>query len=135
MCEHAMLCEDFFVDACGNKRITKKQVKDVTMLNTKDKGLGLTCNEECRKDECVNEHVRLAICKDKLPALLNEHRNKRIFCVMSFDQKTFLDGRKNGRLVRNFNHSCNTNCYTSKWRAQGYLCLEIFAKCDIKVGE
>ena len=45
------------------------------MINAKDKGLGLKRDEECGKDEHINEHVRLDICEDKLPALFDEHRN------------------------------------------------------------
>ena len=75
-------------EACGNKKITRKQVKAVTVFNTKEKRLRLKYNEQfIRKDYYVNEHVGLHISKDKLPALFNECRNERMLHVMMLDQK------------------------------------------------
>ena len=57
------------------KIIVNKQEKDVTALNVKDKRPGLKCNKECRTCEHINDHVGLAMCRDKLPALLHEILN------------------------------------------------------------
>ena len=53
-------------EACGNKRITNKKIKNVIVFNSRDKGLGLKTNELfIRKDDYINEYVGLAMSKDK----------------------------------------------------------------------
>ena len=48
----------FFPRRVMQKRVTKKQVKNIMVLNDEDKVLGLKSNEQhMRKDDFVNEHV------------------------------------------------------------------------------
>ena len=68
------------------------------MFEDQEKGLGLKCNENCRKDEWINEHVRLTTRKYELDKVLNKYRNE-ILRIMSFDANNFLDGRKHGILA------------------------------------
>ena len=75
------------------------------------------------------------MCKDKLPALLNEFRNERMLCVVKFDKKTCLDGRKHGGVARHVNYSCDPNFYAAKWSVKGCFRLGIFAQCNMKLGE
>ena len=60
---------------CEQKNHNKK-AKDVNMIDAKDKGLGLKCDEECSKYECINEHVGLAHLKTSC-----QH------CLMSIEMK------------------------------------------------
>ena len=92
--------------ACGNERIENKQVKDTPEFNVKAKWLGLKCNKEYRKYERINECVGLAGRKNELSALLNEYRNEKRTCAMSFDQK-MIRFRKYGGIARCINHSCD----------------------------
>ena len=47
----------------------------------------------------------------------------------------FLDATRKGGIARFVNHSCNPNCYVSKWHVGKYMRMGIFAKRDIDLGE
>ena len=114
--------------------MTRKKVKDVTALNAKGKGLGLKWNVEYCKHECVNEHVGLATCEDKLPALFDEFKNERMLWIILLEREMCLDSRKHVVLVLHINHSCWANCYVEKWEVQYYLWWGEFSKHIIKQG-
>ena len=83
-CENDCNCGE----ACENKIITKKQAKNVTVFDAKEKRLGLKPDEQSMlKEHCVAEYVGLAVSKDNLPVLLNENRNERMSHVMALDEK------------------------------------------------
>ena len=88
-----------------------------------------------RKDEHINQHVGLAMKRDKLDKLLNYYRNEKMLCTMSFYKETCLYGRNHAGLTRHINHSCSPNCYGQKWEAQVYSGARIFAKCNIQLGD
>ena len=73
-------CEDNcnFAAGCENRRMTKKQVKNVITLNDKDEGLVLISNKQhVREDKRINEHLRLAVSRDKVEKLPKESRNEK----------------------------------------------------------
>ena len=83
-----------------------KNDKNAILFKYQEKEMGLKCNENCRKDESINECLALAIRKDELDEFLNKHRNE-ILHIISFDAKNFLDSRRRGVFVRCVNHPCN----------------------------
>ena len=69
-----LCCTEFddnhnFTETLGSKIIPNNQAK-ATVLNAKDKGLWLKCNEKRLKDEHIHGHVALATFKDKLSAVI-----------------------------------------------------------------
>ena len=64
----------FIGTACDNQRTMKKPIKNIMMFNDLNKGLGIKFNEQhIRKDECVNEHVGLAVIWKKLKKALHDY--------------------------------------------------------------
>ena len=55
-----------------------KELKEETVIKTKDEGLGLKSEKECCEDDHIDEHSGLAVHGEKLPASFDNYRNERI---------------------------------------------------------
>jgi SET domain-containing protein len=51
------------------------------------------------------------------------------------DDKAILDATVHGGLARYINHSCDPNCYTRIFQANGHKRMGIYAKRNITAGQ
>jgi len=120
---------------CRNKRITKKEWKQVQVFDAGLKGKGLRTLEPIQKGDLITEYVGRAIRKGYLDMLFKRYRNERMLYIMALDKDTYLDARKRGGLARYINHSCEPNCIVNRWKVKGILRAGIFALREIAAGE
>lgn len=120
---------------CQNKRITRKEWKQVEVFDAGVKGKGLRTLEPIQKGDLITEYVGRAIRKGYLDMLFKRYRNERMLYIMALDKDTYLDARKKGGLARYINHSCEPNCIVNRWKVRGILRAGVFALRDIAPGE
>lgn len=120
---------------CRNKRITRKEWKQVEVFDAGVKGKGLRALEPIQKGDLITEYVGRAIRKGYLDMLFKRYRNERMLYIMALDKDTYIDARKKGGLARYINHSCEPNCIVNRWKVRGIQRAGIFALRDIQPGE
>lgn len=121
-------------ELCGNKRITKKQWKKVSVVDAGLKGRGLVLNEDVKAGDFIIEYTGVAIQKEYLDSMFRRYRMERMLYIMALDNDVYLDARKKGSIARYINHSCEPNCAVHRWKVKGISRAGIFALKDIKAG-
>ena len=119
---------------CGNKRIQRRQWKQVEVIPAGKKGKGLIVKEDTKKGELISEYVGRAVNKHFLNRLFRRYANERKLYIMALDTNIYLDARKKGGLARYINHSCEPNCVVERWKVRGILRAAIVAIKDIPAG-
>lgn len=120
---------------CRNKRLTRKEWKEVQVFDAGVKGKGLRTLQSIQKGELITEYVGRAIRKGYLNRLFQRYRNERMLYIMALDKDTYIDARKKGGVARYINHSCEPNCIVDRWKVRGVLRAGIYALRDIDAGE
>jgi serine/threonine protein kinase len=123
------------LETCCNQRLTKKQNKQVQIINAGPKGKGLIALERIQKGQFILEYVGRAIRKQYLERLFSKYQHERRLYIMALDNDTYIDARHQGGIARYINHSCNPNCIVHRWKVRGVLRAGIFALRDISPQE
>jgi hypothetical protein len=121
-------------DQCANKRIQKRQWKELEVFAAGKKGKGLKVMEDCKKGDFLTEYVGRAVNKAYLPRLFRRYTNERKLYIMALDRDTYLDARHKGGVARYINHSCAPNCLVERWKVRGILRAAVIALEDIPAG-
>jgi hypothetical protein len=101
---------------CRNRRISNRDWKQVQVFDAGPKGRGLRALEDIREGEFIIEYVGLAVKKRDLDQLFDKYRDERMLYIMSLDGDIYIDARKHGGVARYINHSCDPNCYVTRWK-------------------
>jgi serine/threonine protein kinase len=121
-------------DQCGNKRIQKRQWKELQIIDAGKKGKGLKVLEDVKKGDLVVEYVGKAVNRAYLPHLFRRYANERKLYIMALTADVYLDARKRGGIARYINHSCDPNCKVERWKVRGLLRAAVIANRDIPAG-
>jgi len=119
---------------CGNKRIQRKQWKQLEVFQTEKKGKGLRVLEDVKKGELISEYVGKAVNRLFLNRLFRRYATERKLYIMALTNDIYLDARKAGGAARYINHSCNPNCVVERWKVRGIMRAAVIAKKDIPTG-
>lgn len=122
---------------CQNQRFERGQYADVEIIETEKKGFGLRAGDDLPADRFIYEYIGEVVEQKEFLKRMEEYRNEGIrhFYFMMLQREEFLDATRKGGIARFVNHSCNPNCYVSKWHVGKYMRMGIFAKRDIERGE
>lgn len=123
------------LEGCQNQRITKKQWKQVEVIDAGPKGKGLKALEHIKKGDFIIEYVGRAVQKAYLERLFSRYKMERCLYIMALDGDVLVDARQKGGVARYINHSCEPNCVVQRWKVKGLLRAGIFASRDINKGE
>jgi len=121
-------------DFCGNKRIQRKEWKQLEVFDAGPKGRGLRLLEDVSKGDFIVEYVGRAVTKHYLPHLFNKYANERRLYIMALDNNIYLDARKRGGVARYINHSCEPNCVVERWKVRGHLRAAVMSIQDMVAG-
>lgn len=135
-------------DLCANKRITRREWKQVSIVNAGGKGFGICALEDIKEGDLIIEYVGVIQSEEYLKSReylyperydTNEgvanaytHSNHRF--IMSLCPGLFLDARYKGNEARFVNHSCRPNCKMDRWKVRSRTRVALFAIQDIKKG-
>lgn len=119
---------------CGNKRITRREYKDVEVFHAGPKGRGLRVQEDIKKGDFIMEYIGRAVRASYLAKLFQRYKQERRLYIMALDSNVYLDARKKGSVARYINHSCEPNCVVERWKVRGSIRAGIFASQDIPKG-
>lgn len=88
-------------------------------------------------DAFVHEYMGEVINHDTFMRRMQQYKDERIehFYFMMLQRDEYIDATKRGARSRFINHSCNPNCYVSKWHVGRHVRMGIFAKREILAGE
>ena len=106
-------------------------------MDTPGKGFGLRSAAPIGRDDFVHEYIGEVINHDTFQRRMVQYREEGIlhFYFMMLQRDEYIDATKKGARSRFMNHSCNPNCYVSKWHVGRHVRMGIFAKRDILAGE
>ncbi|MGK3743948.1 MAG: hypothetical protein ACI90V_010807, partial [Bacillariaceae sp.] len=121
-------------DYCGNKRLQRKQWKQMEVIQTEKKGKGLRVLEDVAKGDLITEYVGKAVNKLFLNRLFRRYANERKLYIMALTNEIYLDAREVGGVARYINHSCDPNCVVERWKVRGLHRAAVVAKKDIPAG-
>lgn len=121
-------------EQCGNKRIQRRDWKQIEVFDAGPKGRGLRVLEDVAKGDFVVEYVGRAIPKHFLPHLFHKYSNERRLYIMALDNNVYVDARKRGGIARYINHSCEPNCVVERWKVRGNLRAAVIATRDMPAG-
>ncbi|KAL7506486.1 hypothetical protein ACHAXN_004987 [Cyclotella atomus] len=120
---------------CQNKRIQRKEWKQLQVFDAGLKGRGLMLAENANKGDFICEYVGVAIKKSYLDSLFARYKSERMLYIMALDGDVYIDARHRGGIARYINHSCEPNCIVHRWKVRGITRNAIFALRDIEMGE
>merc|ERR1719162_2052064 len=119
---------------CGNKRIQRRQWKQLDVFHAEKKGKGLRILEDVKKGDFITEYVGKAVNKLFLNRLFRRYANERKLYIMALTADVYLDARQVGGVARYINHSCDPNCTVDRWMVRGITRAAVVAKKDMKAG-
>lgn len=120
-------------DKCQNKKFTNRIYAKTQLKHFKFKGWGLIAMEYIPHGSFVIEFVGEIINKPEFDwrfkqSVENEVKN---LYFMSLEGGLYIDPTVQGNEARFMNHSCQPNCITKKWTADGLTKIGLFASVDI----
>ncbi|KDN39839.1 SET domain-containing protein [Tilletiaria anomala UBC 951] len=132
-CEETCLCREH----CQNLRFQKKQYAQVDIVRTEKKGFGLRATYGIEADAFVYEYIGEIIPQNSFLKRMQAYKDEGLehFYFMALAREEYIDATKVGGKARFINHSCNPNCYVSKWHVGKHMRMGIFAKRPIIAGE
>lgn len=124
-------------DYCQNQRFQKHEYVNVEIVQTEKKGFGLRAAEEVPTDRLIYEYIGEVVEQSEFMRRMQQYKDEGIrhYYFMMLQREEFLDATKKGGIARFINHSCNPNCYVSKWHVGKHMRMGIFSKRDIIPGE
>ncbi|WFD43635.1 [histone H3]-lysine(4) N-trimethyltransferase [Malassezia psittaci] len=122
---------------CQNQRFQKCDYAQVDIVQTPKKGYGLRARQDLAADAFVYEYLGEVINHATFMRRMQQYKDEHIahFYFMMLQRDEYIDATKRGAPSRFINHSCNPNCYVSKWHVGKHVRMGIFAKRDIAAGE
>ncbi len=117
-------------DKCNNKRIRRKQWKNVMERDSgnQKKGFSLFLEEGCRKDDFIIVYTGKVTKKHggnySMKINTPEFKGKRKKGV----DRVYINANIDGGLAKYINHSCNPNYKLIQWYVNGLPCLCFFCK-------
>lgn len=122
-------------DQCLNQRFQKRQYAGVVPKRCGAKGWGIFAQLPISAGQFVMEYVGEVIDADELDVRSKACANDPHYYFLSLTGGETIDASKKGNISRFINHSCDPNCITQKWQANGESRVGIFALRNIRVGE
>ncbi|KAJ9166708.1 hypothetical protein P3X46_021417 [Hevea brasiliensis] len=124
-------------DLCSNQQFQKRNYTKMKWDRCGKKGFGLRLEESISKGQFLIEYVGEVLDMQTYEARQREYASKghKHFYFMTLNGSEVIDACAKGNLGRFINHSCDPNCRTEKWVANGEICIGLFALRDIKKGE
>ncbi|KAL9651358.1 hypothetical protein ABK040_001309 [Willaertia magna] len=123
---------------CFNHLFTKRNYPNIICFESKEKGIGVKCNELIiKKGQFITEYVGELITKkefEKRTKTKYQQNNYHFYC-MNLNDNEIIDATIMGNIGRFINHSCSPNCNTQIWLVNGSERVGIFANKDITFGE
>ncbi|KAF9516701.1 hypothetical protein BS47DRAFT_1340595 [Hydnum rufescens UP504] len=118
---------------CQNQRFQRRQYADIGVVQTEKKGFGLRALSDIPSDAFIYEYVGEVVQERELIRRMQKYAQEGIrhFYFMMLQKDEFIDATKKGDIGRFANHSCNPNCYVSKWFVGKRIRMGIFAKRKI----
>ncbi|KOS16561.1 set domain-containing protein [Malassezia pachydermatis] len=122
---------------CANQRFQQHAYAKVDIVQTEKKGFGLRAMAPLARDDFVYEYIGEVIHHDTFMRRMVQYKEEHIehFYFMMLQRDEYIDATKRGSRSRFINHSCNPNCYVSKWHVGRHVRMGIFAKRPILAGE
>ncbi|KDQ16923.1 hypothetical protein BOTBODRAFT_30310 [Botryobasidium botryosum FD-172 SS1] len=122
---------------CQNQRFQRKQYANIEVVLTEKKGFGLRAGADLEPETFVYEYVGEVVTERSFMKRMAAYAKEGIkhFYFMMLQKGEFIDATKKGGIGRFANHSCNPNCYVSKWFVGKKVRMGIFAKRRILQGE
>ena len=93
----------------------------------------LTLGRDTFVYEYIGEVINHATFLRRMAQYKQEHVEH--FYFMMLQREEYIDATRRGGRSRFINHSCNPNCYVSKWHVGKHVRMGIFAKRDIEKDE
>ncbi|KIW24817.1 uncharacterized protein PV07_10507 [Cladophialophora immunda] len=124
-------------ERCENRRFSKRQYADLSVIYQGDKGYGLRTDASLRSQQFIIEYVGEVISEEVYLRRREQYReegNEHDY-FMFLQKGEYIDAQKRGNLSRFCNHSCSPNCYVELWHVEGKVRAGIFAARDIEAGE
>ncbi|MCO5598683.1 hypothetical protein L7F22_052781 [Adiantum nelumboides] len=124
-------------DYCQNRRFQNHEYVDVEIVQTEKKGFGLRASKAVPTDRLIYEYIGEVVEQSEFMRRMQQYKDEGIrhYYFMMLQREEFLDATKKGGIARFINHSCNPNCYVSKWHVGKHMRMGIFSKRDIIPGE
>lgn len=115
---------------CQNQRLQKKQYASIGVVMTEKKGYGLRAEADIPSDSLVYEYIGEVVQEREFLRRMQKYAQEGIqhFYFMMLQKDEFIDATRKGGIGRFANHSCNPNCYVSKWFVGNHVRMGIFAK-------
>lgn len=122
---------------CQNQRFQKHQFAQVEIVQTEKKGFGLRAAQDVLADRLIYEYIGEVVEQSEFMRRMQQYKDEGIrhYYFMMLQREEFLDATKKGGVARFINHSCNPNCFVSKWHVGKHMRMGIFSKRDIAKGE
>ena len=118
---------------CKNRATTNK-TDNFLLFKTQKKGMGLKTMVDLNEGDLVLQYIGKVIpTRTYLKRLRLKKLNDPVY-FMELDKGQIIDAEGMGNLARFINHSCEGNCRSDKYTAEGRPVLCIFAATDIKAG-
>lgn len=137
-CNNGCKCFGVF---CGNRLVQFGPRKELQVINTGDKGFGLTTTSCIKKGSFICEYAGEVISESEAKRRFECNKTlgkmNYVFCINEHfgerNYKTFIDPSVFGNIGRYINHSCEPNCGLYPIRVNFITPkLGIFAKVDIE---
>nr|GMD94173.1 histone-lysine N-methyltransferase ASHH2-like [Ipomoea batatas] len=124
-------------EQCSNQQFQRRNYAKLKWFKCGKKGYGLQLLEDVSKGCFIIEYVGEVLDMRVYEARQKEYALKghKHFYFMTLNGSEVIDACAKGNLGRFINHSCDPNCRTEKWMANGEVCIGLFAIRDIKKGE
>lgn len=122
---------------CRNQRFQRAEYAPVDIVHMPKKGYGLRAREALDADTFVYEYIGEVVNHETFLRRMQQYKDEHIahFYFMMLQRDEYIDATKRGARARFINHSCNPNCYVSKWHVGKHVRMGIFAKRPIIAGE
>lgn len=122
---------------CSNRRFQNHEYAEVYPMKTDDKGWGLFAGEDLPKGKFIMQYIGeiYSVDSDYAEQKFEEYSKRNDTYLMTLSKDELIDPTYKGNLARLINHSCEPNCETQKWYVLGEICIGIFTKRPIKIGE
>ncbi|XP_031117472.1 histone-lysine N-methyltransferase ASHH2-like isoform X1 [Ipomoea triloba] len=124
-------------EQCSNQQFQRRNYAKLKWFKCGKKGYGLQLLEDVSKGCFIIEYVGEVLDMRVYEARQKEYalKDHKHFYFMTLNGSEVIDACAKGNLGRFINHSCDPNCRTEKWMANGEVCIGLFAIRDIKKGE
>lgn len=122
---------------CGNKRLQRKEFRDVEVFEAGPKGKGLRLSNTTKpaeKGDILCEYTGKAIREAALGRLFRRYQLDRRLYILALGDGVYVDARQKGGSARYINHSCRPNCKVERWTVRGVIRAAVVAQDRIEPG-